>query len=269
MAAAGEVFRLQLDIELPDDIHRRVLQSPSLSLADLALMAPTCKLFHEVCREARVAEEAWLDKLRASAESTIGPRVLDAFCEWLFPRDRQDFRDSPIKHVTLAPRSLSSCPVIDITKDAMLAHPQGKLDVSSCPNFFLRAPAWGLQGEEVKSNVLWSAKQHCHKSSEVYFFGPAECIKIDYMRREDELHFLMEDWPAALVPTCIGFLHRILERHARVFGRQGGRRDLILALPETVKLGGSITSVEGGVEVLRALSALRMRHTPRWKFIIR
>lgn len=77
-------------LAMPDDISREVIESVSLSLAELAVLAPTSRSFHDVYWEARVIEQAWLADLKFAAESNVGPRVIDFLCQWLFSERRDD-----------------------------------------------------------------------------------------------------------------------------------------------------------------------------------
>lgn len=71
------------ETKLPDDVLLMVAQSPGLSLPELALMAPTCRPFHEAYSKACVAESAWLDELTAASKAVFEPDVVDSFCKWL------------------------------------------------------------------------------------------------------------------------------------------------------------------------------------------
>lgn len=260
-----------MDVELPEDIHRRVLQSPSLSLADLALLAPTCQCFRQVFREVRAAEEAWLDELRAAAESMFGPRVLAALCDWLFSWMREDFSNpNPDPYV---------CTRIDITEGSQHPPPPGSLDVPGWRDFILYAPAWGLRVDGGEYNVLCSGHVFSRGAERWMDLGPGRRMALKF-RLGGPYYVNLSGTPAALVPVWIGFLHRVLEAEARMSEGQGGRilrskgerrRDLILGLPTVDLLGRSPrcnAAVKGGGEVQRAISALLMRHWPRWKIKI-
>lgn len=57
---------------LPEDIQYRVLASPALSLRDLALATPSCKLFQAAYKARCAADEAWAEE---GITSTLGPLV--------------------------------------------------------------------------------------------------------------------------------------------------------------------------------------------------
>lgn len=271
MAASEAVVNPQPGAALPDDVCWRVLQSPNLSLADLALLAPTCHSFRDIYREARAAEEAWLDGLAASSESMFGPRVLAALCEWLFFSPRDEHCNLIAEHSGMQHTS------INIREGATDSEPPGKLELPWRSGFEFEAPAWGLQGDGGESKVMWTGNFFRPQNLMVSLRGPAQGIAVTYTHGvrslfKQGLGFCMRGWPAPLVPTCIGLLHRILEEEALkpTAGRQGGRWDLRLTLPSAVTWGSSRcnAAVYGGGELQRTISALLMRHWRRWRITV-
>lgn len=256
------------DVGLPLDILRKVLLSSNLSLADLAQISPTCHYFRRIYVEAFTAEQAWLEKLTDASDSMFGPSVVDALCEWLFSQYRQHLR-SPHEHGV-------GHSEIDITEGAMHPQPQGPLEVPWWHTFELKAPGCGLRADGKESEVMWTGDiigKTGLVRRVVFNSGVDKIIFALFYNHGGELSFYVFGCPVFLLPTFIGFLHRILDEEAEIPpGRwQARRRDLILCLPSSVQQGRlrrRSAAGDGGDEVQRALSALLMSHWHRWNIRI-
>lgn len=272
MAAPEGVPSPQADLEDNGavEIAKTAQQSPRLFLADLALLALTCKCLFQVYRKARAVEEAWLEELRATSESKFGPQIAAHVGNWLFRR---------VQHDACNPTECGTSNAI--TWGALQPQAPGPLNDPQEPwsrTFNLEPSAVGLRGDRAPSMEMWRLCDH-HDNRRVTFREKDSPVLIFAYRHGGGLCIWMDDWSPTHVSTCVGFVHRILEAEALLTetdeqgdGEQAERRDLFLNLPRSVPRGDTRrcnAAVEGGGEVQRAISALLMRHWPRWKIIIK
>lgn len=222
-------------------------------------MATTCHFFQHVYLEAHRAEKAWLDSLTAASESMFGPHVVDALCEWLFSQYRQNVRS----HNDYG----GGHSEIDITDGATRSQPSGQLSLPWWQSFELKAPGCGLREDGQKSEVLWTGDIIGDKMMVrrvVFNSGRDKIIFALIYDHEGNSQLYVFNCPTAIMPTFVGFLHRILDAEAlppagQAVRRQAKRRDLNLCLPSSVS-----STAEEARDVQRALSALVMCHWSRW-----
>lgn len=134
------------ETHFPEDILWRVAQSPSLSLPELALLAPTCRSFHEAYSKACAAESAWLDELTAASMSVFEPDVVDSFCKWLL---------GPLPQTSGQPQqdNISVRRVRDVAAGEDLSHVLTLLH--SDKKIHLRVPAWKRREGSGISQLSW------------------------------------------------------------------------------------------------------------------
>eukprot|EP00884_Botryococcus_braunii_P000924 jgi/Botrbrau1/10832/Bobra.0025s0011.1 len=130
--------RLPQTCSLPVEVVRRILQNPALSLADLAKLAPICKLFYEAYLERCAAEEKCLAE---SARAVFGSHVVDTLLRCLTHRRRKRRRSDPHAVQRYDLRQGDPMPS-ESTLTTLLAAQ-------------LNTHALGLMGPGQESNVTW------------------------------------------------------------------------------------------------------------------
>lgn len=223
---------------------------------DLALLSPASRLFRSIYLDARTAEEAWLDELAAASEA-VGIRVIDLICKCLFAAPSEVLGDA-----TMA--------FLDITEEAINPPPPDTLTLlEDGGKFFLRAPAWGLQEGGQKLKVSWF---HYADSRRRFLLcnNPINDFQLALWCVDGHVCVFRLDLGNRSPAIILGFLHRVLQAEALQVIRAGPERgDLRLHVPSALLRQGLSNrcnnAVEGGGELQRAISALLMRHWPRWR----
>lgn len=263
--ATKKSARIQSTIELQEDIQWRISQDPNLSLVDLARVAPASRLFHNIYMEKRIAEEAWLDKLGAASDSMFGTRIVDVFCEWFA---------TPLPQPPGEPAPGAMPAILNAYERGFNPLPPGRIALPEQQKYVTVAPAWGLRDGGQESQVLWYAGispegrgARCTTALDDFTLNLYCCDEAGWFG------FDMGNSSSSVILPWMGFLHRVLQAEALQEVVPGsGRKHFFLRLPSAlVRQGGPHRcndAVEGG-ELQQAISALLMRHWPRWHFAVK
>lgn len=151
-------------VTLLDNAYRKMLASPGLSLKDLAMAAPTCKLFMQAFHERCAADEAWAE---AAAISAFGASVIDLMIQFpLAPQnDGWDQRD------------YQSASTLDLFDGAPCPHGSTLTDCWTTVRTPVRVRRWNGTEQMSTECPIWLHRRRPYKRIHVDTFVEAKLDK--------------------------------------------------------------------------------------------
>ncbi len=139
----------QASRDLPSDVHRRILDSPSLTLCDLGRLGRTSRLFQGILSQRCAADQLWLEE---AATAAFGRPVVEGLLRlFMQPLEASEISIDSFVEAASSGAEGAGLP----TPAAAVGDAAVPLKLHRAHYLSLEAPACGLQSPQQISIVAW------------------------------------------------------------------------------------------------------------------